>query len=681
MWSVLSPLAVFGKYDKCKTPSLPGLFCQFYSYAFKYIQKGCDMATFELQQCDEIKRWLDGRYVSASEAAWRILHFEMHERSPNVVRLQVHLPGQHMVVFNPEDSIQTVVDRGGAEKTTLTAFFAANADLGPLGQEAMKYTYQEFPQHFVYKADKHAWQLRQRGFALGRMFFVAPTSGERFYLRTLLTVVKGSKSFADLRTYRGVQYETFQAACQARGLLEDDGEWRQCLHEAAEMQTGYVLRRLFATLLLFCSPADPATLWHDYRQAICIDLRHQLQGQLGPQVSEEDAYDYGLYLIDKMLQESGKSLAANWPTMPQPQQPWEHRAFNPLIAEHLSYDRGTESRKAVANVALLNEGQLAAYTTAMDSIANKKGNTFFLNGPGGTGKTFVYKTICHQVRANGWIILVVASSGIAAILMEGGRTAHSMFKIPVDNLNSGSYCSIPKEGQLAALLRQTHAIAWDEIGMQHRHGPEAVSRTLQDILGNSKPFGGITVIFGGDFQQILPVIPKGKKEDIVGATIQRSPLWRHTQILHLTQNMRLSQSQEDRDYAKWLAEVGHGHGISEKGTIHFSPDMRCYTPEELIAFVYPAIGSSQPLSLEYFQERMILAPRNVDVSGINLAVLQKMPGEERTYYSANKVIREEGVDCNAQEQPIPVEFLRSITGSGLPPGELLLKVGCPLILL
>ena len=67
--------------------------------------------------------------------------------------------------------------------------------------------------------------------------------------------------------------------------------------------------------------------------------------------------------------------------------------------------------------------------------------------------------------------------------------------------------------------------------------------------------------------------------------------------------MRLSQSQEDRDYAKWLAEVGHGHGISKNGTIHFASDMRCYTAEELIDFVYPGLGStSQPLSLEYFQE-------------------------------------------------------------------------------
>lgn len=355
------------------------------------------MASFELHQQDEIKRWLDGRYVSASEAAWRIFHFEMHDRSPNVIRLQVHLPGQHMVVFNPEDSLERVMDRASNEKTTLTAFFTANSDLGPLGTEARKHTYQEFPQHFVYKQGNRSWEVRKRGFALGRMYFVSPTSGERFYLRTLLTVVKGPKSFQDLRTYNGVQYETFQAACRARGLLEDDGKWRECLHEAAEMQTGYILRRMFTTLLLFCSPADPATLWNDYRQQICIDLQHQLQGQFGPQITDEDVYDYGLYLIDKLLQESGKSLAVDWPTMPHSQRGWADRTFNPLISEHLSYNCDLEGRKAAANLELLNQGQLAAYIAIMDSIANQKGMIYFLNGPGGTGKTFVYKTICHQV--------------------------------------------------------------------------------------------------------------------------------------------------------------------------------------------------------------------------------------------------------------------------------------------
>ena len=181
IWSVLSPLALFSMSTQYMQNSESTQLTS-PSYAFKYIQKGCDMAAFELQQQDEIKRWLDGRYISASEAAWRILHFEMHDQSPNVVHLQVHPPGHHMVVFNPEDNIQPVMDRAGAEQTTLTAFFTANADPGPLGQEVMKYIYQEFPQHFVYKSDKHAWQLQQRGFALGWMFFVTPTSGERFYL-------------------------------------------------------------------------------------------------------------------------------------------------------------------------------------------------------------------------------------------------------------------------------------------------------------------------------------------------------------------------------------------------------------------------------------------------------------------------------------------------------------------
>jgi hypothetical protein len=69
---------------------------------------------------------------------------------------------------------------------------------------------------------------------------------------------------------------------------------------------------------------------------------------------------------------------------------------------------------------------------------------------------------------------------------------------------------------------------------------EAVDKTLRDILDcPNYPFGGITVAWGGDFQQTLPVVPKGNKEEIVGASIQRSRLWHHVQVLHLTENMRV----------------------------------------------------------------------------------------------------------------------------------------------
>ena len=69
--------------------------------------------------------------------------------------------------------------------------------------------------------------------------------------------------------------------------------------------------------------------------------------------------------------------------------------------------------------------------------------------------------------------------------------------------------------------------------MQHRHIMEAVDRTFRDLCDSDKPFGGLTVVFGGDFQQILPVILKGFRAQVVGACMQRSSLWRHITVFHL----------------------------------------------------------------------------------------------------------------------------------------------------
>ena len=211
----------------------------------------------QISKNDEIQRFIDSRYISAIEAAWRIFHFTVHRQVPNVVRLQVHLPGYHFVTFDPDEPQEQILTRVAGEKTTLTAFFQANSN-PQMAQIAQQLTYQEFPQAFVYNERDKEWHLRKKGFALGRMYFIPPSANdERFYLRTLLTVVKGPTSFENLRTFGSITYPTFCEACLARGLLEDDGEWRQCLLEASVMQTGKQLRDLFATLLLFCSPAKP----------------------------------------------------------------------------------------------------------------------------------------------------------------------------------------------------------------------------------------------------------------------------------------------------------------------------------------------------------------------------------------------------------------------------------------
>ena len=149
----------------------------------------------------------------------------------------------------------------------------------------------------------------------------ADASGERFYLRTLLTIVKGPTSFAHLRTFNGILCPTFHDACIAHGLLKNDGEWQQCLEEASAMQTGHQLHQLFCTMLLFCSPADPEALWMDFWQHICDDLWHYLITNLQHNNPiAEDVYDYGLYLLDQLLSALGHTLTAF--SMPWHQHNW-----------------------------------------------------------------------------------------------------------------------------------------------------------------------------------------------------------------------------------------------------------------------------------------------------------------------------------------------------------------------
>lgn len=133
------------------------------------------------------------------------------------------------------------------------------------------------------------------------MYFIKPTAGEQFYLRTLLTVVRGPKSFEDLRKVPSspTPLPTFYAACLARGLLQDDGEWCLCLQEACEMQTGTCLQHLFATLLLFADPSKPDNLWTKFHHHICDHLQHRLHALGIQNPSAEDAYDYGLFLLEK----------------------------------------------------------------------------------------------------------------------------------------------------------------------------------------------------------------------------------------------------------------------------------------------------------------------------------------------------------------------------------------------
>ncbi|XP_044598377.1 uncharacterized protein LOC123274709 [Cotesia glomerata] len=99
-----------------------------------------------------------------------------------------------------------------------------------------------------------------------------------------------------------------------------------------------------------------------------------------------------------------------------------------------------------------------------------QGGFFFLDAPGGTGKTFVISLILAEIRSNNGIALAVASSGIAATLLDRGRTAHLVFKLPLNIQNNpDAVCNIKKQSSMATVLKRCKIIIWDECTMAHKH--------------------------------------------------------------------------------------------------------------------------------------------------------------------------------------------------------------------
>ncbi|XP_054275666.1 uncharacterized protein LOC128994867 [Macrosteles quadrilineatus] len=213
-------------------------------YICKYINKGTDQATFSMVDTDEIQTYQSGRYICSSEAVWRLLSFPIHERYPSVMHLEVHLPDEQNVYFQPNN----VRDRM-EQDTTLIAFF----NLCQTDAFARTLLYNEVPSYYTYTKQR-GWSRRRRGTpvpghpdvrqdsCIGRVYTVHPNSSERYYLRLLLHTVRGPTSFDDLKTVDGELQETFQSACRALGLSEDDVCWEATMREAAVADSPSKLR-------------------------------------------------------------------------------------------------------------------------------------------------------------------------------------------------------------------------------------------------------------------------------------------------------------------------------------------------------------------------------------------------------------------------------------------------------
>ncbi|CAB4262229.1 unnamed protein product [Prunus armeniaca] len=203
---------------------------------------GSDRArvVFQDKPEDEILAYLNCRYISPYEAVWRLFQYPIHSREPAVERLSIHLPLEQNVVFNGDQSLESIVSQKGIEDTMLTSWFKANQ----MFPEARTLTYTEFPTKFVWDSRNKIWKPRKRRRSIGRIAYVHPTSGELYYLRMLLNLQKGALNFDHIKTIDGIIHPSYQAACKCLGLLGDDKEWIEALANAVDTASCSQLRQL-----------------------------------------------------------------------------------------------------------------------------------------------------------------------------------------------------------------------------------------------------------------------------------------------------------------------------------------------------------------------------------------------------------------------------------------------------
>ncbi|KAG6687927.1 hypothetical protein I3842_11G098700, partial [Carya illinoinensis] len=466
----------------------------------------------------------------------------------------------------------------------LTEFFSTNQ----VDQNARRLLYKEFPEFYVWSQQYKTWTVRKKQVIIGRIVTANPSEGERYYLRILLNHIRGPLSFDDLKTVNGVLAPTFREAATMHDLLQRDNSIEECLQEASLYQTPSNLRRLFATILVYCNPANP---------------------------------------------------------------------------RHVSSTTLESMKEDILASTLLNSEQQVVYKLVLEKVFSDQNAAFFIDGPGGTGKTFLYKALLAEIRSKDLIAIATASSGVAASILPGGRTTHSRFKIPLDS-NKNSICSVK-------------LIIWDEAPMSRKEAIEALDRMLKDVNDSELPFGGKVVIFGGDFRQILPVVPKGTRQQQIDASLVSSYLWPILTKIHLTENMR---ARLDPDFSNYILELGNGMPpitideyvkIPTTMLIPYQDDSTSL--DQLLDAIFDDI-LEYSMNISNMMNRAILAPKNNYVDEINNLLIQRFPGEMKQYYSFDETI-------DASEQAVMEDFLNTLTPNGFPPHQLLLKQNCPIMLL
>ncbi|XP_072054416.1 uncharacterized protein [Arachis hypogaea] len=303
-------------------------------YLFKYVNKGPDRVAVgvtkeassgeDAQVIDEIKQFYDCRYLSACEAVWRTLAYDIHQRWPSVMRLTFHLPGEQNIIFKDDDDLEEIVEEEEGK-----------CDI--------------------------------------------------YYMRILLAVQRGCTTYESIRTVNGITYSSFQDACYSMGLLCDDREFIAAINEVAELASGHQLRKLFAMLLISNSISNPERVWNAtwtlLANGILYERRKALKNQ-GLSMTDDELKNLCLIEIEKILNSNARSLR-DYQSMPYPEMSHVRLFQNKLIEEELAYDTNELTHTNLYTEQKMTHEQRLVFDEILNAVVTDSGGFYFVYGHGG----------------------------------------------------------------------------------------------------------------------------------------------------------------------------------------------------------------------------------------------------------------------------------------------------------
>ena len=621
---------------------------------------------------DEIKMYVESRYISPIEACWRILSLPLYNKSHTIIRLPVHLPNQQTVMIHssPEDTtLENVIN----QTTMLLDYFALNAR----DKNAQQYAYVQIPKYYTFKTKEEnntkirCWEKRKGSFnCIGRIYSVSPSSVELFHLRLLLLNIKGATSFENLKTVNGVIYDTFVETCLALHLIEDDEEWKRAMEEASFWMMPRQLRRLFVRILIYCNPLHPLELWNTFKLNLSDDFKRN-----NNRMTSEQAQKKAFSWICKMLRTENHQISDFIDTEELIEDEAEEEINPQILTSHLEtgeiqYKSLNVQQKIVVD-SIINR---LIYNENNDQLST---NCYFINGPGGSGKTFIYQTLYNLLIANKKKVCSMAFTGIAATLLPNGKTIHKTFALPV-SLFSDSVSNIKNQTKEADYLRKIDLFIFDEAPVAPRYALEVIDRTLRDIIQKDEPFGGKIFLLGGDFRQLLPVQRYCTRTEIINLSIKNSLLWNNFKTFDLKNNMRTLPTEVE--FSKFLINLGNGSlndGDNNISLSYFPNHCVAAKDEDIIEGTY-----ADMLRAKKYREAInfaILSSRNDDVDEINKKVIKLLDETtEKIYIGIDSV---QNCDNGALNESLLPEYLNTLNPLSLPPYELILRQHCIVMLI